>query len=343
MPTSETLTIDGSLGEGGGQILRSSLALSLLTGTKIRIINIRSGRKKPGLLRQHLTCVRAATEIGNAITSGAEIGSKELDFHPAGVEPGAYKFAIGSAGSTSLVLQSILPPLLTASGPSRITLEGGTHNQWAPPFEFLQHVFLPIIERMGAKVTPELERPGFYPAGGGIVHFDIEPCQQLQPIELTERGELRTKVARAQVANLSVDIARRELKVVARKLGWEGDELQVVDIKDSHGPGNMVTVRMAFDHVTELFTGFGAVGKRAEQVAKEAAREARNFLASGATIGAHLADQLLLPMAMAGGGTIDTLLPTKHTTTNIEVIETFLPVRFAIEERGSRVFRIRAG
>ena len=161
------LLIDGSQGEGGGQILRTALGLSLVTGTAFRIEKIRAGRAKPGLLRQHLTAVNAATVIGDALVDGAELGSPALVFRPRSVRPGAYRFAVGTAGSASLVLQTVLPPLLTAGASSILTLEGGTHNPWAPPFDFLARAFLPLLERMGAPVRAAIQRYGFYPAGGG--------------------------------------------------------------------------------------------------------------------------------------------------------------------------------
>ena len=174
------LKIDCSMGEGGGQILRSSLALSLVMGRSIRIEKIRAGRKKPGLLRQHLTAARAAAEIGRAQVRGVELGSEELEFAPGVVVPGEYRFAVGSAGSATLVLQTVLPALLTASGPSQLVLEGGTHNPMAPPFDFLEKAFLPCIRRMGPRVEATLTRPGFYPAGGGAFEVAIEPVERLE-------------------------------------------------------------------------------------------------------------------------------------------------------------------
>ncbi len=185
------ITIDGSQGEGGGQVLRTSLGLSLVTGKAFRIEKIRAGREKPGLLRQHLTAVRAAAQVGGAKVSGDEIGSRTLAFEPEQVRGGEYEFAVGTAGSATLVLQTVLPALIVAGGPSRLTLKGGTHNPWSPPFDFLQKAFLPLLERMGAKVTAELIRPGFYPAGGGEFTVEIQPVPggRLQPLDLLERGE----------------------------------------------------------------------------------------------------------------------------------------------------------
>src|SRR5262245_8429391 len=200
------VTIDGSIGEGGGQILRTALSLSLVTGKPFRIEKIRAGREKPGLLRQHLTAVNAALQIGQAKADGIIVGATELTFIPGKIVAGAYRFAIGTAGSTTLVLQTVLPALLTADGPSRLTLEGGTHNPFAPPFEFLQRTFLPVLNRMGPQVTVSLERPGFYPAGGGRFNVAIQPCERLRSVELKDRGEIQRRLAKAVVAGLPKEI-----------------------------------------------------------------------------------------------------------------------------------------
>jgi RNA 3'-terminal phosphate cyclase (ATP) len=184
---------------------------------------------------------------------------------------------------------------------------------------------------MGPKVKARMVRPGFYPAGGGQVECEITPAARLRPLELLERGAVTARLASAQVANLDMDIAKRELAVVAKKLSWAGDELRAVKVRDGVGPGNLLTLRIECEHVTEVFAGFGQVHKRAEQVAKDAVNEARQYLAAGVPVGPHLADQLLLPLAMAGGGSFRTVAPTLHTRTNIEVIERFLPVRFVVE------------
>jgi RNA 3'-terminal phosphate cyclase (ATP) len=214
------ITIDGSFGEGGGQILRTALGLSLVTGKPFRIDKIRAGRKKPGLLRQHLTAVNAATEVGHAEVRGAQLGSQELVFSPSEVRGGSYRYAIGTAGSATLVLQTVLPALFTAKEPSSLKLEGGTHNPFAPPFDFLQKAFLPQICRMGPKVEVTLVRPGFYPAGGGCFKVEIQPAEKLSRIDIPERGEVKRRLARALVANLPLHIATRELEVIGRKLNW---------------------------------------------------------------------------------------------------------------------------
>jgi len=325
------IAIDGSYGEGGGQILRTSLALSLVTGKPFSIHNIRAERKKPGLMRQHLTAVNAAAEIGKAAMEGIHLGSQAFTFEPETIKPGNFHFSIGSAGSCTLVFQTILPALIFAGGPSEILLEGGTHNPFAPPFDFLEKAFLPVINRMGPKVEAVLEKPGFYPAGGGRFKVSISPAD-LNRLDLLERGNINNKTARASVANLPVKIAHRELKVVREKLEWKREQLKVFEVENSQGPGNILSVEVESDNITEVFTGFGERGVSAEKVADRTVKSVREYLAYDAPVGRHLADQLLIPMALAGGGKFRTLSPTKHTTTNIEIIKKFLDVEIAINE-----------
>ena len=325
------LTIDGSFGEGGGQILRTSLALSLVTGKPFSIHNIRAGRKKPGLMRQHLTAVNAAAEIGLAAIEGNRIGSQAFTFVPEMIKPGNYHFAIGSAGSCTLVFQTILPALLIAGEPSEIILEGGTHNPFAPPFDFLEKAFLPVINRMGPQVDAVLEKPGFYPAGGGRFKVSIDPAG-LNRIDLLERGNIIQKTARAFVANLPIKIANRELNVIREKLERGRERLKAVEVENSQGPGNILTVEIESDNITEVFTGFGEKGISAEKVAKQTVKSVQEYLAFNVPVGRYLADQLLVPMALAGGGKFRTLSPTKHTQTNVEIIKKFLDVEIAMTE-----------
>ena len=357
------VTIDGSMGEGGGQVLRTSLGLSLVTGEPFRIENIRAGRPKPGLMRQHLTAVRAAAEVSGAKVSGDAIGSRRLEFEPGQVRAGQYEFAVGTAGSATLVLQTVLPALMVAAGPSRLTLRGGTHNPWSPPFDFLQRAFLPLLGRMGVKVKAELIRPGFYPAGGGEFTVEIEPpaavagetpagrkggtpSPRLRPLELVERGEITARRATAIVAKLPEHIARRELDVVRKKLGWPDESLTAEEARHSAGPGNILFIEAQCEHVTEVFTGFGELNVRAEAVATKAVEEYRHWLAAGVPVGPRLADQLLVPLAMAGaqgtGGRFRTVAPTRHTTTNIEVIRQFLDVRIACAQIERGVWEVTA-
>jgi RNA 3'-terminal phosphate cyclase (ATP) len=335
------ITIDGSFGEGGGQILRTSLALSLVTGQPFRIERIRAGRKNPGLLRQHLTAVKAASEIGQAEVKGDSIGSTQLTFTPGTVKAGDYAFAVGTAGSATLVLQTVLPALLVGDGETTsLTLEGGTHNPFAPPFDFLGKAFLPIINRMGAGVTATIERHGFYPAGGGRFVVSINPAMQLRPLELIERGAFIAKAARAIVAHLPFDIAERELSLIGRKLDLPGEALHAETIKTSPGPGNAVTVELTSKHVTEVFTGFGERGVSAEAVANSVVKEACAYIAADVVVGEYLADQLLLPFALAGGGSFTTLPLSQHSTTNMDVIQKFLDVKFDVTKLSKRAVRV---
>lgn len=334
------ITIDGSQGEGGGQILRSALALSLVTGKPFCIENIRARRKKPGLMRQHLAAVNAAVEVGKAAVSGNSIGSSRITFAPTGLNSGQYHFAVGTAGSCTLVLQTVLPALIVADNPSEIVLEGGTHNPAAPPFDFLAGSFLPLLNQMGPSVKAALERPGFYPAGGGRIRVKITPARKLTPLHLLQRGGIVDRSARAIVARLPYSIAEREIAVVKEKLAWGADCLRSVEVPDSSGPGNALVITVASEQVTEIFTGFGESGVSAETVAGRAVREAQEYLNSDAPVGRHLADQLLLPLALAGAGSFRTLSPTAHTTTNIEVLRYFLNLDLKVKQQDEQTWLV---
>jgi RNA 3'-terminal phosphate cyclase (ATP) len=333
------ITIDGAAGEGGGQVLRTSLALSLVTGRPFRIERIRAGRPKPGLLRQHLTAVQAAAAVSDARLTGAELGSRDLRFEPSPVRGGDYRFAVGTAGSATLVFQTVFPALLRATTPSRLVLEGGTHNPFAPTFEFLAKTFLPMLRRMGATVSTRLEAYGFYPAGGGRFVVEIEPSGRLQPLTLLERGAVRVS-ARALIASLPETIAKRELSIVRERLGLDRVACHPLAVDGSRGPGNVVTITIESEHVTEIVTGFGVKGVAAEKVAADACDEAAAYLSLEVPVGVHLADQLLLPMALGRGGTFRTLKPTPHTATNAGVIRRFLPASIEIEHEANGVYRV---
>ncbi len=334
------IDIDGSTGEGGGQIVRTALGLSMVTGRPFRVANIRAGRAKPGLMRQHLTGVLAAAAICSADVAGAAVGSRELTFTPGAVRAGEYAFAVGTAGSVALVLQAILPALAVAGGPSVVTIDGGTHAAHAPPVDFLQHALLPLVARMGAAVTVDLQRHGFYPAGGGRVVVTVEPAGRWTPLVLDEAGGVVSRRATAVVAALPGSIAVREVDRVAALLGWAGEALQVLQLPDDQGPGNVVMLRVEAAQVTEVFTAFGARGVSAEAVAEAAVAEARQYLAVGAPVGPHLADQLLVFLGLAGGGSFVTGPLTSHSTTNAEVVRRFLPVRFETEPAGGDRVRV---
>ncbi|HHJ39881.1 MAG: RNA 3'-phosphate cyclase [Methylothermaceae bacteria B42] len=334
------LRIDGSQGEEGGQILRTSLALSLHLQRPIHLVNIRAKRQKPGLRRQHLACVLAAAELSHAKVTGAHLGSQEILFIPGPIQPGNYRFDIGTAGSTTLLLQAILLPLLLAPSPSHITLCGGTHNPKAPPFDFLERTFLPQLEKMGAHVDLQLERPGFYPQGGGIIHVSINPVCHLQPIDILSRGAIKTIHAKAIVADLPRHIGERELNTLTELIKLKPENCQLQELKGC-GVGNVVTVEVINEEITEVFTGYGQRGIRAEKVAQHLATEVQRYLSAEVPVGPYLADQILLPMALAGGGQFLTLPPTRHTLTNIQVIEAFLPLRFDVSKQKQHQWHIR--
>lgn len=333
------IEIDGSAGEGGGQILRSALGLSMATGQPFLITGIRANRKKPGLMRQHLTAVRAAAEIGSAVVEGAEIGSGKLVFRPGEIRPGSYHFSIGTAGSCTLVFQCILPALLVADGPSNLVLEGGTHNPKAPPFDFLEKTFLPMLHQMGAKVMATLDRPGFYPAGGGRIQITIEPAKALRPIELLSLANIRYS-ARAVCAQLPSHISRRELRVVQDELHISDEKIEQVQL-DTYGPGNVLLIFVHSDQLTETFTGFGRRNVRAEKVAAETIMQVRNYIQAESPAGPYLADQLLIPIALAGSGCMRTSRPSSHTLTNIAVIKQFLDIDFQVSRKSDLSWEIR--
>jgi RNA 3'-terminal phosphate cyclase (ATP) len=334
------ISIDGSFGEGGGQIIRTSLALSLITGKAFRVYRVRARREKPGLQKQHLTAVTSAAEIGRARVEGAGVGSSEFTFTPGEVAPGSYRFNIGTAGSTTLVLQTILPPLMVADGPSQVVLEGGTHNPHAPPFEFIRRAFLPLVNRTGPTVSIELERYGFYPPGGGRLRVEIEPARERRRLDLDERGLILAQRARALVVKLPESIALRELAVVSQQLGWPQDMLEVESSTNALSPGTVLTIEIEGEKVTEVFTGVGQRGVPAERIAAEAVEEARRYLDAGVPVGEHLADQLLIPLALSGGGSFTTGPLSLHTTTNIEVVRKFLPVHINTTQLSEEVWKV---
>lgn len=344
--------IDGSQGEGGGQILRSSLALALVTGRPLTIDNIRAGREKPGLMRQHLTAVNATIEICGGVATGAAIGSQTLSFEPRPVRAGEYKFSVGTAGSATLVLQTVLPALLTAEGPTTLILEGGTHNPWAPPFDFLERAFIPLINRMGPHVEVELERHGFFPAGGGRLRVHVTPARALCGFDLCERGESTNHRVRVLLSNLPGHIGEREAGTIARKLGWDASCCTVAQVESS-GPGNAILVEVECDHITEVFSGFGRHGVKAEHVAADVVKQVRAYLTAGVPVGTYLADQLMLPLGISAwqkdpetpeavrrgpvrqrGGAYCTLPLARHSTTHIDLLRQILGVSIDVERSG---------
>ncbi|MGO4156780.1 RNA 3'-terminal phosphate cyclase [Cupriavidus sp. YAF13] len=327
------IEIDGSYGEGGGQILRTALSLAMVTGTPVHIANVRARRSKPGLMRQHLTAVVAAQAISGARTEGAAIGSTALTFEPGPVRAGNYDFAIGSAGSCTLVLQTLLPALWSAAGDDgfTLTLSGGTHNPMAPSATFLRDAWLPLMARMGAPAELALRRHGFYPAGGGELTVSGRSGAAWRPLALDARGASGKPDARVLIAGVPFHVARRELDLVGEQMGWDASQLHVGGLRHEEGPGNAVLLTLPHEHVTEVFCEFGEKGRSAESVAAAACRQASTYLAGKGAVGPHLADQLLLPMALAGGGSFTVDEVTNHVRSNAEVIAKFLPVDIGFE------------
>ena len=329
----DPVVVDGSRGEGGGQVVRTAVSLSAVTGRPVRVVNVRANRDKPGLRPQHRAAVLAAAAVGGGAATGAEVGGTDLTFwpgDPAKIKGGSFRFDVGTAGSAPLVLQTVLPILLRATGPSDVVVTGGTHNPFAPPAYFLRYSFQNALRKIGYDAGFRLTRPGFYPAGGGRIELHVRPTpvDRLQRIEWLDRGRLVSLRCEVLVAHLPEHVARRELATLRQELqgaGWPLPAVTVNHADDAVGPGNAVSVRAIYDDADEVFTGFGSRGKRAEEVAHDAAAGAVRWLTAGVPVGPHLADQVLLPLALGKGGRFVTVAPLDpHATTNADVIAQIL-------------------
>jgi RNA 3'-terminal phosphate cyclase (ATP) len=336
MGVPQMIEIDGSLGEGGGQVIRSTLALAALRGMPVRIANIRAGRKQSGLKRQHLTAVQAIATICDAKVTGADLGSCELTFEPQSIQAGEYRFQIGTAGSTSLVAQTILPALMSAKSRSKVIIEGGTHNPWCPPFEFLAKSYLPQVAKMGPQVTATLEAYGFFPAGGGRIQLTIEPSRAWKGMSLIELGVTPKPKVTAIVSNLSREIAERECKTIERLSNWSSDLFHIIEVDHPIGPGNVVMIELASKHVTEVIISIGSPNLPAERVAKQALKAARSYLKCDVPVGEYLADQLILPMAIAASrgerSSFRTVHLSSHSTTHIELVKRLLEIDISVTQ-----------
>jgi RNA 3'-terminal phosphate cyclase (ATP) len=357
------ITIDGSYGEGGGQVLRTSLSLSALLGEAVRIESIRAKRPRPGLQAQHLTGVLAIAQICNAELRGAEMGSQTLTFAPQSPpQAGDYTFDVaearkgGSAGSTSLVFQTLLLPLAFADGDSHLTLHGGTHVAWSPPSHYLKHVYLPTLARMGIEASVEISQWGWYPIGGGEIKARVKgqgvragknATSQVAPaisyplasIKLFERGELKRLWGISALSNLPAHIGQRQRRQAEKLLGERGftPEIEMVDAP-SPGQGTVVFLVAEFENVVAGFTSYGARGKRAERVAQEACREFIQYYDSGQALDKHLADQLILPMSLAAGRSdFTTCEMTQHLLTNMWVVQRLVGLKAEVEGKGAFV------
>ena len=329
------LDIDGTRGEGGGQILRSSLTLSLLTGRPFRITRIRGGRRKPGLLRQHLAAVRLAAAVGDAAVAGDTLGSQTLTFAPRTLVAGAFTGAVGSAGSAMLVLQTVLPALLRAAGESTVTVDGGTHNPWAPCYEFVRHAWSPAVTDLGARVELTLHRHGFFPAGGGRVSATVQPTANLGRLVRVERGAETRVFGAAVVSGHSARIAHLQRKVLVDALGRD-ISVDVVAVPEPRGPGNTVWMAVESEGGTQVFAEAGQRRRSPEDTARRVAGRLQSWRACGAPVGPHLADQLVLLLSLGGGGRFLTGPLTPHTRTNLDVVARFC-------DRPPRAVQVSAG
>ena len=329
------IEIDGSYGEGGGQILRTCLTLSVITGQSVRIVNIRAGRKKPGLRPQHLKSVEASAKISSALVDGARIGAMEISFWPNETKAGKYHFDIGTAGATSLVLQTIFLPLSmagTAGRKSTLTITGGTHVPWSPCFHYLDWHWLFYLRKMGFDADLTLEQAGFYPQGGGRIRATLQPVDRIQPLKLTKRGRLLQIRGISAVANLPDEIAKRQRLKVVSSLGakYPLNDIRNVQLR-SRFKGTVMLLLAEFEHSQCCYFSLGAAGKRAEVVADEAVDALEESMSTDGAIDPFLADQLLLPLAFASGpSSLRTSKVSQHLLTNAEIIRRFLPVEINI-------------
>jgi len=331
------LKIDGSYGEGGGQILRTTLSLSILTGKPIEIFNIRVKRKNPGLQAQHLAAILAAQKISQAKTFGAKIGSKILRFEPKKIKPGKYEFDIGTAGSTTLVAQTILLPLAFAKHPSEILIIGGTHNPLAPPFHYFSEIFLPMIEKLGIKVEVKLEKYGFYPKGGGRLRLFVQPIKELKAKNFLERGELLEISGLSVVANLPIDIAKRQKKALIDYLkdllSIPNEKIKIEQVK-TFSPGTFIFLKAKFENILAGFSSLGEKGKPAEKVGQEVAEQFLRYYQSGQCLDPHLADQIILYLALVKKSFSFTVsILTNHLLTHIWLLEKILNIKIKIEDQ----------
>ncbi|MEW6108632.1 MAG: RNA 3'-terminal phosphate cyclase [Nitrospirota bacterium] len=326
------LEIDGNYGEGGGQILRTALSLSCLLNLQFHLFNIRKGRKMPGLMPQHLTCVRSMMQISRARVEGDFIGSQDLIFSPSEIRAGNYFFDIGTAGSTSLLLQCILPPLIFAKNESVVTVKGGTHVPFSPTFNYIRDVFIPMLRKLGITLTSVINRYGFYPKGGGEIIIKITPSEEIHGLTLQERGGLKAIQGISGVANLPESIAQRQREAAIKTLAVHGlkAEIEMLSVP-AFGHGTFIFIKSETDICISGFSSLGQRGKKAELVGEEAAGELITYHKSSACIEHHLADQIILYLAVAKGiSSFSTSCITNHLLTNLWVIEKFTGIRFTV-------------
>ncbi len=341
-PFFSVMEVDGSYGEGGGQILRTALALSALTGTPVRIYNIRKKRPRPGLQPQHLAVVRALESITNASVSGAYLDSMEITFRPREIRGGVFSVNIGTAGSVSLLIQAILPVLLFAPEPSRVKIVGGTDVEKAPPVDYMIHVLLPFLARMGASVRLRLLRRGYFPKGGGVVILETHPVDVLRPVRILDfsPGEI---YGISHCGALPRHVAERQANAARKRLeeaGYEAEiEVEVWQRSEVLSPGSGITLWL--NNVPMGASALGRKGVVAEVVGKSAANYLLREMSSGAPLDRWMGDQVIPYIALAAGrSAVRVSQITLHTVTNMHVAEMFLRTKFDVEREEGKTARI---
>jgi RNA 3'-terminal phosphate cyclase (ATP) len=325
------IELDGSYGEGGGQILRTALAFSAILRRPFTIHHIRLRRKNPGLQAQHLEAVEALSRMTEAQTEGVKFGSQKITFIPQEILPGDYQFEVRTAGSVTLLLQALFLPLCLGNGKSRLTLVGGTHVPWSPSFHFLSEVFLPTLQRMGVSANAVIEKWGFYPKGGGRIQLEIHPAHELKPICLLERGLLKKIRGISASSNLPRHVAERQKEQALRRIRMEmriDAEIALLQEVPSKGPGSFLFLLAEYEKVLAGFSSLGARGKPAERVADEAVDSLKDYTDSDGCIDPQLADQIIPFMAISkGNSSFSTTQMTEHLLTNLWVVAHFLEVK----------------
>jgi RNA 3'-phosphate cyclase len=323
---SNPIEIDGSLGEGGGQVLRTSLALALITGKAFRLRNIRAKRSKPGLQPQHLMSVKAAAEIGQAKLRGASISSIDLTFEPGPVSSGKYFFKIGTAGATSLVLHTVYLPLAFVGGESTVSIEGGTHVKASPCYHFVERTWAAYMKSLGLDVSTTIDRVGFYPRGGGLIHARIAPAERVRPFNGMTTTAVSTATLHVGVSGLPAHVGDRLTQRATMRLRDLGVRCETHRQSWHGGPGCMVAVELPTEPAPTFLFGLGERGKSSEAVADEAAAQVEAFLNTEPLgVDEHSADQLLLPLALADGPSqFHVTVLSSHLLTNADIIQRFV-------------------
>lgn len=329
----EIIRIDGSYGEGGGQMLRTSLALSILLFKPFEMINIRANRPNPGIQAQHLKAIEAASIVSEAIVEGAKLKSSWIRFFPKRIKNGNFRFDIGTAGATSLVLQTLYLPLSFASGTSNLTITGGTHVSWSPTFDYIKNCWIYFMEILGLKIKVELKRAGFYPHGGGEIKALINPADGVKPLNLIDRGKLLKIQIYSAHTNLTDEVAKRQARTAERILKGYGEIETIIDELESYSKNTTIAITGIFENSICCYTNLGEKGKRAELVAEEACEKFIKFLSTESTVDEYMADQILLPLSIASGiSQFTTPKITSHLKTNMDTIKKFIDVEFKISE-----------